>query len=213
MKKDCKVSITATKGLNRLQFESKVVEAVKEGLLIEQLMFDNMVLDFNVSPLVLLNAVIIDENDRPYEWKNVEIHYVEYKGNHYNMIITKEDGQVINRRAGYRVFLGFKGVAQIGHNKAAHDVVVKDISEFGVAFVCNKDAEVGTDNTVRIVFQDDKTSQRFVINATVVRKVVLEENKILYGCKLAAKSNELRKYINSKQLDSLQKRNIKKFLK
>lgn len=202
---DSKITITVTKGLNRLQFETKVLAAVSEGLIIEDVMHEDKAVNFcDVSRSVIINVITVDyRTEKPYEWKDVEIKKVEYLGERHCMVVADDSVECMNRRGGYRVYLGLNGIAQIGENKCAHEVIVKDISEFGIGLVCKHDLELKGFDAVRVNFYDDKMDMRITINAVVVRKAEVAENKFVYGCRTEGSNKEVRKYISDKQMDRL----------
>jgi hypothetical protein len=81
------------------------------------------------------------------------------------------------------LFLGLGAVVQIGSNKKAVNVILKDISENGFSFVEIEDIDA-ENLPVRLVFNDMKTGISLIGN--IVRKVTVGEKKIIYGCTLTS---------------------------
>ena len=102
----------------------------------------------------------------------------------------------MNRRESFRLFLGLGAVVQIGSNKKAVNVILKDISENGFSFVEIEDIDA-ENLPVRLVFNDMKTGISLIGN--IVRKVTVGEKKIIYGCTLTSCNIDVARYINEKQ--------------
>jgi hypothetical protein len=86
---------------------------------------------------------------------------------------------------------------------SALSVLVKDISNTGVAFITNE--EIDVERTFRLKLKDNNS----IINLSgiVVRKEFIPHlNSFLYGCKFNEKNNFLGKYIAKKQNEMLQKK-------
>jgi hypothetical protein len=94
------------------------------------------------------------------------------------------------------LFLGLGAVVQIGSNKKAVNVILKDISENGFSFVEIEDIDA-ENLPVRLVFNDMKTGISLIGN--IVRKVTVGEKKIIYGCTLTSCNIDVARYINEKQ--------------
>ena len=99
-------------------------------------------------------------------------------------------------RIRFRLFLGLGAVVQIGSNKKAVNVILKDISENGFSFVEIEDIDA-ENLPVRLVFNDMKTGISLIGN--IVRKVTVGEKKIIYGCTLTSCNIDVARYINEKQ--------------
>lgn len=205
IKQGGKVTITAIKGLQAMQFESKAVFGNEMGLFIEPIRYEGQLVSFDVSIYVMIEAVIVDVNDIPYRWKSVKIKTVEYNKEKYHLIISDDDVERMNRRNGYRLYLGIPGVAQLGANREAVDVIIKDISESGIGIVCEKDVEIVGKEIVHVNFRESKSGSNFNLNAVAVRKMTLPDERIIYGCKLLGESDKLRKFIMQRQREKIQR--------
>jgi hypothetical protein len=153
----------------------------------------------------MIEVVIVNVNDIPYRWKSVKIKTVEYNKEKYHLIISDDDVERMNRRNGYRLYLGIPGVAQLGANRAAVDVIIKDISESGIGIVCEKDVEIVGKEIVHVNFRESKSGSNFNLNAVDVRKMTLPDERIIYGCKLLGESDKLRKFIMQRQREKIQR--------
>lgn len=180
------------------EFPSMVTNVDRQNNVIyaEPIRINGKVLSFSGSS-VKVNLIMNREDKSPYVWKGIGIATViEKKGTQYK-IVASRDGFEMNRREAFRLFVGLDGVVQMGVNTKAIDVIVKDISENGFAFVSEEDKEEILNKTIRLVFRD--LSQNFTVMGTVVRKVKISENKILYGCQLCDKDKKVEAYISEKQ--------------
>lgn len=181
------------------EFPSVVTNVERQNNVIyaEPIRINGKVLGFSGSS-VKVNLIMNREDKSPYVWKGIGIATVvmEKKGTQYK-IVASRDGFEMNRREAFRLFVGLNGVVQLGVNTKAIDVIVKDISENGFAFVSEEDKEEILNKTIRLVFND--MSQNFTVMGIVVRKVKISENKILYGCQLCDKDKKVEAYISEKQ--------------
>lgn len=150
---------------------------------------------------IALELMYIRKNMSPVVWKGVACDNVMLESKVYYKISSKDEGAEKNRREAFRLFVGCKGVAQIGTNKKAVNVTVKDVSESGFAFVgdTNINSVIGT--PVRLVFYD--LDEQFSLMGIVVRKVPIDELSSLYGCKLSVANSKLSRYIMSKQRNDI----------
>jgi len=204
IKDGAKITVTVSIGDRRMDFETVAKGALPDGLLTELITYEMKPINFNTSAQLKLSVVIIDTDSKPYEWKSVTIKAVDYKGTKYSLLLSSDDTESINRRFGYRVYLGLQGVVQIGSHSAFYEVIVKDISEAGVAFIYNTDINLNkhTATRGRITFKDE--SKKFALGFSIVRKEQVDENRFLYGCALTNKSDAIRKYVTAKQIQQLQ---------
>jgi c-di-GMP-binding flagellar brake protein YcgR len=142
---------------------------------------------------------------RLYIWENVNVKLVKYDGTIYHKIDIYGQGKPYNRRASYRMYIGedMPLYVNTATGPSALSVLVKDISNTGVAFITNE--EIDVERTFRLKLKDNNS----IINLSgiVVRKEFIPHlNSFLYGCKFNEKNNFLGKYIAKKQNEMLQKK-------
>lgn len=75
------------------------------------------------------------------------------------------------------------------------------MSESGFSFVGMEDMDNVINMPVRLVFAD--FNQNYSLMGIIVRKVVIGENKIVYGCRLGVRNANLEQYISQKQRQML----------
>lgn len=179
-------------------FPSLVIESVENGIIAEPVRINNKVLGFAVDNIKLSMTYITGET-APIFWRVVSCDTILRDGKTVYLIKSSIEGFEQNRREAFRVYVGVDGVAQVGINTKALDVIVKDISETGFSFVTEMELEKAINMPIRLVFRDAEMEMEFSLMGVVVRKVVIDEKKILYGCKISVDNPRLSTYINKKQ--------------
>lgn len=185
-----------------LEFKSKVYAKVNDNILIEPVRVNEKVVNFE-SGLVLIDILFIREAKSPIVWKRVLLKNIVYNNKTYYKVIPSADGFEVNRRSAFRLYIGILGVAQVGVNSMAYNIIVKDISESGYSFVSDEDIEKPLKSTVRLVFLDNDKS--YILTGILVRKEKVNDKKYIYGCMLNSSNTLLNQYINFKQREILAK--------
>ena len=198
---DNKIIIELSIKGQKFEFPSKVVSQGNNSIFIEPIRINGKVLTFNASESIAINIVMIRENKSPMVWKGVGVACVHEKSGSFYKITASGEGFEINRRGAFRLFVGISGVAQLGINRKAVDVIVKDVSENGFSFVSSEDMENDINMPVRLVFND--FNKNYSLMGIIVRKVIINETKVLYGCQLSVNNSQLEQYINQKQRQML----------
>ena len=201
MPADNKIIIELSIKGQKFEFPSKVVSQGNNSIFIEPIRINGKVLTFNASESIAINIVMIRENKSPIVWKGVGVACVYEKSGSFYKVSASGEGFEINRRGAFRLFVGISGVAQLGINKKAVDVIVKDVSENGFSFESSEDMDNVINMPVRLVFND--FNKNYSLMGIIVRKVIINEAKILYGCQLSVNNSELEHYINQKQRQML----------
>ena len=201
MPADNKIIIELSIKGQKFEFPSKVVSQGNNSIFIEPIRINGKVLTFNSSESVAVNIVMIRENKSPMVWKGVGVACVHEKSGSFYKITASGEGFEINRRGAFRLFVGISGVAQLGINRKAVAVIVKDVSENGFSFVSSEDMENVINMPVRLVFND--FNKNYSLMGIIVRKVIINETKLLYGCQLSVNNSQLEQYINQKQRQML----------
>ena len=198
---DNKIIIELSIKGQKFEFPSKVVSQENNSIFIEPIRINGKVLTFNASESIAINIVMIRENKSPMVWKGIGVACVHEKSGSFYKITASGEGFEINRRGAFRLFVGISGVAQLGINRKAVDVIVKDVSENGFSFVSSEDMENVINMPVRLVFND--FNKNYSLMGIIVRKVIINETKVLYGCQLSVNNSQLEQYINQKQRQML----------
>ncbi len=183
-------------GKQNIDLPSKIVSVRKESLIVDIIYLNKKMLNLE-NEHIRMNLMLIREGKVPIVWKNVTCKIIKENEQAFYQITAHSEGYENNRREAFRLFLGNDGVAQVGINKKALEVIVRDVSENGFSFLTSIDVKMAVGEPVRLVFVDLDIT--FSLMGIVVRKVNVNEKEVLYGCKLSVRNNKLLKYINSKQ--------------
>ena len=160
----------------KLEFHSQCVESGVNYIYAQPIRMDGKILSFNSEGHLMVNLIYLREEKNPIVWKGVGITTVQNNGKNVYKIVASGEGFEMNRRESFRLFLGLGAVVQIGSNKKAVNVILKDISENGFSFV-----------------------EGISLIGNIVRKVTVGEKKIIYGCTLTSCNIDVARYINEKQ--------------
>ena len=181
--KDAELTIEVSAAARKLEFKSQCIDTGMNYLYARPIIIDGKRVSFEASVTLSVSLVYIREDKNPVLWRGVGISTVTENGKPMYKITSSVEGYEMNRRQAFRLFLGLGAVAQIGINKKAVNVILKDISE-------NK-------SPVRLVFKD--TDETISLMGIVVRKVKAGEKKIIYGCAVTSCNTDIVHYINAKQ--------------
>lgn len=199
-----RVTILVGIGSQILTFDTTVEEPAVDGILTEPVYRDEKLVGFRTKGLVIRIQVTNASDQKVYEFANVDILNVKTPDEEiHHKMVCKLPGKQINRRTAVRVWLGLEGVAMIGTNRVAYEVIVKDISVSGISFVFHKDMNVEPGTMAHITFHDTEKRMKFSLSAIIVRTAQLDDNKVLYGCRLNQESPAIAKYVNDKQREKL----------
>ena len=198
------IQISVGIGMQVLEFSTKVMEIKEQSIYAEPIMRDDKIVGFSTKGLII-NICVVNKSDmKAYQFNNVAIKNIKTPdGNLFHEIFAKMPGKIVNRRNACRVWLGIDGIAQIGLNKKTYEVIIKDISVSGIAFICREDVVASPGMVVHLSFTDENTKTKFNIGAIIVRSEEMENYRIMYGCKLNQESNAISKYVNEKQREKL----------
>jgi len=185
-----------------MSFKSDVVLVNNNSVLIKSITVDDRTIGFSdkyqVNFLYKFEGIL-------FIWESVTVKLVKYDGGVYHKIDMSGEGKPYNRRNSFRMYIGLDMPVYVNTSAGptAVSVLVKDISETGVAFISKDEYEVS--RTFRLKLTDDNN----VINLSgvIVRKEFLNHlGSFIYGCKFTEKNLKLAKYIIKKQTDALKKK-------
>ena len=150
-----KATILVRIGSQTLAFDTVVQEPAEEGVLTEPIYRNDKLIGFKTKGLIITVQICNLSDEKVYEFNNVEILNVKTKdGEIHHKMICKYPGKQINRRTAVRVWLGIEGVARVGVNRTAYNVIVKDISVSGISFILHKDMGIDPGEMAHITFND-----------------------------------------------------------
>jgi c-di-GMP-binding flagellar brake protein YcgR len=186
-----------------ISFDSEVQLTINNSVLISPIIVNDQTVGFNDNCRINL---IVKINGKVFLWDNVIVKLVKYDGAIYHKIDTAGgEGKPYNRREAYRMYIGEDMPIYINTSSGplALSVLVKDLSETGVAFITKEELE--TDRVIRLKIKDKNSI--LSLSGIIVRKEFLPHlDSFLYGCKFNEKNNRLGNYIARKQGEALRKR-------
>ncbi len=185
-----------------MSFQSDIVHIKNNSVLINTLKVNDQTIGFSEKCYI---NFIYKTDGRVFIWKNVSAKLVKYNGAIYHRIDVLGDGKPYNRRDAYRMYIGedMPVFVNTSSGPIALLVLVKDISETGVAFITKEQIDI--DRTFRLKLKDNHSI--ISLSGDIVRKEYLENlDSFLYGCKFSERNNQLGKYIARKQCDLLRQR-------
>ena len=201
---ESKVTILVRIGSQTLAFDTVIEEPSDEGILTEPIYRNEKLVGFKTKGLIITLHICNASDQKVYEYTNVEILNVKTKdGKIHHKITCKNPGKQINRRTAVRVWLGIEGVAQLGINRTAYNVIIKDISVSGISFILHKNMNLDPGTMVHVTFHDTEARVKFSLSAIVVRVAEMEDGRVLYGCRLNQESPAISKYVTDKQREKL----------
>jgi len=195
------ITIKAYTEFDSIEFNTNCVQVLDDSILVEPVKREKDPINFK-SDIVKIDIILAREGQAPMVWKNVSITYIGYMNQEFHYITAFSEGFPFNRRNAYREYMGMIGSVQIGLNKMAYEIIVKDISSIGFAFVTSEDLDI-IGELSHLVFQD-KDQVPFNIYGQVVRKQIIHDKKFVYGCVTASHYSSIETYIIKKQRERAQ---------
>lgn len=141
-------------------------------------------------PDCMVNLLYVGDN-QVFCWKNVKIKAVRYEKKIYHSAELVADAEILNRRGAYRVYIGEQMLltAFSANGPKNYRVLLKDISETGMAFFSKEEFDVG--RTVRLTLSIKK-GHELPLSSQIIRIQDFEHRQEkLYGCKFVEKNNRL----------------------
>lgn len=191
-----KITIIASIGRDYIEFNTRVINKSGEFVLVDLITNEEgKVIGFTSDKITLDVSWVEEEEKPPYMWRNVRIANVKKGGKAYHILAQTADGRKENRRGAYRLYLGAESALDVPGQAKNVRVILKDISSTGFAFVYAEELAIGM--MCRVHVSIDNT--RIGLTGNIVRKQVLDNGNIVYGCHMDKFSKELEKFIAQKQ--------------
>ena len=165
-----------------------VEQVIGTNVLLTPIQINEKVVGF--PPDCIVNLLYVGEK-QVFCWKNVKIKAVRYEKNIYHSAELIGDAEILNRRGAYRVYIGEQMLltAFSANGPKNYRVLLKDLSETGMAFFSKEEFDVG--RTVRLTLSIKK-GQELPLSAQIIRVQDFENRQDkLYGCKFVEKNNRL----------------------
>ena len=183
-------------------FETKIVEIAPDFVLTEPILFNGKTVGFKEGCFVDFQYV---SNHNVYAWISVNVTLVRWKGQIFHKINLFGEGQPLNRRRTFRLYIGeeMSLTTFTAEGSQKNQVLVKDISETGIGFFSKEDWHISQLVRLNIPIQ----SGLLPVAAKIVRKIYDEkQNRYLYGCLITEQNKYLPRYIAKRQQQKQQSR-------
>ncbi|MCQ2506351.1 MAG: PilZ domain-containing protein [Lachnospiraceae bacterium] len=193
------VEIEASNGSMKMNFQTEVVNIIQDAVLVMPIMKEEKPVGF---PENLMVSFYYAEGGKLQVWKDIRIKPVKYENNIYHLCKLSGTSESVNRRGAFRVYVGEEMDLTYftSEGPKSFKALIKDISETGFAFVSEEEFDLT--RVVRCSIALGK-GKYIPITASIVRKVELENESTLYGCRFNDKnqylSTWLMKYQQEKQ--------------
>lgn len=175
---DSTIQLEFEAGTEKLYLDVQIAQVSKSGLVLYPVIIEGKALSFKNNENII-NLVYLQKEGKPLIWKNVAVSNAVINGRNFVLVRSISDGAEYNRRNNYRLPLDIRGnITGYG------DIIIKDISNNGLAFVIDKDAKRFTvGQQVNIGF--GARNVNYTMCVTVAR-VVEQDTKVLYGCYMSS---------------------------
>ena len=201
-----KITMKAKIGSEVVEFEITVQDTLpkKHTILTDVVMKNDKVISFQAKNLIVDLLVSLSDS-APLVFKNVKVVLSKDKdGRFLYAISTIAEAKVLNRRENYRVFIGKEIIVRGGSNHTAYEAVLKDISSTGFAITINNNVAEFNDKQILHTVLNDRIEEvgqnySFHLYGIIVRKEEVENDLVVYGCKLKTYVPGLNNYLMVKE--------------
>lgn len=201
------ILISVHVGDQQLEFESELelVNNKKHIAYLAPIIKHNKLLTFNAKG-IFTDLIVNLPDSKPYIFRNMVLNAMKKEdGSFCYGVLDNAEGLTLNRRGAFRCSIDCNAILRIGSMHKTYNVIIRDVSVTGFSFIFSDTEEDPCDigQMVHCVLNDfleetfDKFS--FQLYGMVVRKVELENGKIIHGCKLTATVRGLDNYIAKKE--------------
>ncbi len=192
------LQIVAKNESSSLEYNVTVLMNQQNILFIEPIMHGDMVVNFQ-GEKVQVDIIYVGE-EKPIIWEGCIVKHVTFNGKKYHILYSDKDGKKLNRRENFRQYVGVRGMLQIAATRATKDVIVKDVSRDGVAFV-SEDSSLHMEDIgdFHLNFQDRDTRLSVQLTGSVVREVDMEDGRRVFGAQVKKSNVKLSEYVAMKQ--------------
>ncbi len=195
------LTIKATRDDAVADFDTTLVEIVGDCLLCEPIMHEGRAVSFKVPGLKTELNFFDKKAGKMYCWKDLDIKLGYYKKKTLcQLIYLTSEPIVVNRRNNYRQYIGLPGKV-VYFRSAPVEVVIRDVSNNGIGFIMDQQAEFKVGKTVSVSFNDEDGRYRFDLKCQVVRERECDNGRFEYGCFVPDAPYTLGAYVAHKQIE------------
>ncbi|HBY72845.1 MAG TPA: hypothetical protein DEG06_11445, partial [Lachnospiraceae bacterium] len=152
-----KIEVEVKYNGRNVSFRSQVVFIQDSSVVVNAITVDEQTLGFSENCQINFLYIV---DGKVFAWENVTVKLIKYEGKLYHLIVLSGEGIPYNRRNSYRMYIGEDMPLYINtpNGSSAINVLVKDISENGVAFITKDDLSIN--RTFRLKLKD--SNNRFI---------------------------------------------------
>lgn len=177
---------------------TSVEQVIDTTVLLTPIQLNGKVVGF--PPDCTVNLLYVEEN-HVFCWKNVKVKVVRYEKNVYHSVELIAEAEILNRRGAYRVFIGenMQLTAFTANGPKTYNVLLKDVSETGMAFYTKEEFDVGRTVRLHLVVS---SAHELQLSSQIIRIQNFEDRQDhLYGCKFLERNDRLITYLMKLQQD------------
>ena len=173
---DSTIQLEFEAGQDKLYLDVQIAQVAKSGLVLYPVIIEGKALSFKNNENII-NLVYLQKEGKPLLWKNVAVSNAVINGRNFVLVRSVGDGVEYNRRNNYRLPLDIRG-----NIPGYGDILIRDISNNGIAFAIDKDAKRFTIGQ-EVALNFGARNVNYTLKANIAR-IVEQENRVLYGCSM-----------------------------
>lgn len=206
------VTILVSFGKKYMEFNTMIEEVSQKKRLVytSPIMRNDRLISFKSSS-VRTHLLAYFRDRTPQIFRNVSIQLTGRDvGSVQYAVSASSESLDFNRRKHYRCYIGEEVTIMIGRHHTTYKAVLKDLSVGGFSFcleTSKKECKVG--NMVHFVLNEflDELKERFSfsIYGIIVSKREIDNNRMIYGCRITSNTHGIAAYIAKKERVRLQR--------
>ncbi|MCM1569089.1 MAG: PilZ domain-containing protein [Roseburia sp.] len=207
------ITLIAIIGNEQLTFDTTILETYpKKRLILAAPIYRNEKIVAFRAKDIQINLQVSQNESAPVLFKDVTISLMKKPDESLCYAITTQaEGKASNRRDSFRCFLGIESVMQYGPSHAKYRAVLRDVSMGGFSVTCDAATNFHENQILHVLLRDyiEELAEQYTFHlyGIIVRTQELDNNRILYGCRLNTKVPGLETYISKKERMRLRKTN------
>lgn len=199
-----KIDIVISYNSKDITFSVDVLDNKNGVLILDLITHNDKILNFENTP-AKITVLAKSKDSELYVFSDCLFKNVYLKENRYMVVTTKTPGVKFNRRTEFRMFVGGTGVVKYNRDANSLNVIVKDISISGFSFT-TINAIIPEDVVNVSLLFENKYYEKVKIQGKIVRRFSLENESMVYGCKVLVSSHDLSSYICCVQREKVKKK-------
>lgn len=211
MTSSLKVHLTVSAGLEQLEFDTSVVQAGENYIIVEPIKHNDKILNFSNKSVI--KNIIVESQPLPEKYINVDVEITMLENKKYHIILSDKEGIPVNRRNEFRVYVGSYVTAQLANVNQSVEAILKDVSVGGFSLVIRKEGVDGIvgwiGQMIKVVYYHGNNKNRIpmVFIGQVVREDDIDEERVVVGCKSLRQPFGIEKFIADRQREELRRKN------